>query len=131
MRWVVYERPVDGVRHALGEARFAAAMAEGRRMSVEQAIPAVLRAGPTPAAIARPSFPPDRRSADPLTPRELQVAALVARGLTDREIGEALVITAGTVGQHVVHILDKLGLRSRAQVAAWVAERGLHQSGRE
>ena len=50
---------------------------------------------------------------------------LIARGLTDREIGVELVIATGTVGQHVVHILDKLGLRSRAQVAVWVAERDL------
>jgi non-specific serine/threonine protein kinase len=45
--------------------------------------------------------------------------------LTNRAIAEALVITEGTAGIHVTHILDKLGFRSRAQVAAWVVERGL------
>ncbi|MBV9602846.1 MAG: response regulator transcription factor [Chloroflexi bacterium] len=60
-----------------------------------------------------------------LTPREQQVAALVARGLTDREIAEALIITEGTAGSHVGHILNKLGFRSRAQVAAWAAEHHL------
>ena len=37
--------------------------------------------------------------------------------------------TKGTVDSHVVHILDKLGFRSRAQVAAWAAERGLGRPG--
>jgi DNA-binding NarL/FixJ family response regulator len=60
-----------------------------------------------------------------LTPREQQVAALIAQGLTDRQIAEALVITEGTAGIHVGHILNKLGFRSRAQVAAWAAEHDL------
>jgi DNA-binding NarL/FixJ family response regulator len=53
------------------------------------------------------------------------VAALIARGLTNRQIGEALVITEGTVATHVVHIFDKLNFNSRAQVAVWAAERKL------
>ena len=65
------------------------------------------------------------QSASPLTRRELEVAGLIARGLTDRQIAEDLVITTGTASNHVVHILDKLGFRSRAQVAAWAVEHGL------
>jgi DNA-binding CsgD family transcriptional regulator len=57
----------------------------------------------------------------PLTPREREVAALVAQGLTNGEIAARLVIARRTATTHVVHILDKLGFRSRAQVAAWVA----------
>jgi non-specific serine/threonine protein kinase len=53
------------------------------------------------------------------------VASLLGQGLTNREIAEALVITEGTAGIHVTHILDKLGFRSRAQVAAWAVEQGL------
>ena len=60
-----------------------------------------------------------------LTPREREVAVLVARGLTNRQIADALVIAEGTAGVHVDHILNKLGFRSRAQVAAWAAEQGL------
>ena len=63
--------------------------------------------------------------ADPLTRREREVAALVARGLTDRQIAAELVITEGTVGVHLEHIFSKLGIRSRAQLAVWAAERGL------
>jgi DNA-binding CsgD family transcriptional regulator len=58
-----------------------------------------------------------------LTPREVEVARLVAEGLTSREIAEAMHISARTADNHVQHILDKLGLRSRSQVAAWVARR--------
>jgi DNA-binding CsgD family transcriptional regulator len=57
-----------------------------------------------------------------LTAREREVARLVAAGRSNREISDALVITEGTVEVHVKHILSKLGLRSRAQVAAWAAD---------
>ena len=50
---------------------------------------------------------------------------LVARGLTNRQIAAALVISERTAMKHVEHILDKLGFSSRVQVAAWAVERGL------
>jgi DNA-binding NarL/FixJ family response regulator len=58
-----------------------------------------------------------------LTAREREVAALLARGMTNRDIAGALVITEGTAEVHVKHILGKLGLKSRAQVAAWAKGR--------
>jgi DNA-binding NarL/FixJ family response regulator len=58
-----------------------------------------------------------------LSQREFEVAACVARGMTNREIAAELVIAEGTVASHMVHILAKLGLASRAQVAVWAAER--------
>jgi DNA-binding NarL/FixJ family response regulator len=64
---------------------------------------------------------PDHPSDDPLSPRECEVAALIARGLTNRHIAKELVITEGTAGLHVVHILNKLGFSNRAQAATWVA----------
>lgn len=57
-----------------------------------------------------------------LTPREREVARLVARGLSNREIAERLVIAKRTSDSHIEHILAKLGFSSRAQIAAWVAE---------
>jgi DNA-binding NarL/FixJ family response regulator len=60
-----------------------------------------------------------------LTPRQREVAALIASGLTNAQIAERLVISAGTVANHVEHILDRLGAQRRAQVAAWIAEAGL------
>jgi DNA-binding CsgD family transcriptional regulator len=56
-----------------------------------------------------------------LTPREREVAALLADGLTNSEIARRLVISRKTVAVHVSHILGKLEMTSRAQVAAWVA----------
>ena len=55
-----------------------------------------------------------------LTPREREVAALVIRGCSNREIGERLVISAGTAANHVASVLDKLGCRSRTQLLAAV-----------
>jgi DNA-binding CsgD family transcriptional regulator len=59
-----------------------------------------------------------------LTAREREVAVLVADGLTNRDIATRLVISEMTVEVHVKHILNKLGFRSRSQVAVWVAESG-------
>jgi DNA-binding CsgD family transcriptional regulator len=53
-----------------------------------------------------------------LTPRQREVAALIAGGLTNMEIAERLVLTPGTVANHVESILRRLGFRSRTQVAA-------------
>ena len=60
-----------------------------------------------------------------LTPREREVLRLVARGRSNREIGEALFVSPRTVEWHVGNILRKLGLRSRAAVAAHAARDGL------
>jgi DNA-binding CsgD family transcriptional regulator len=61
--------------------------------------------------------------ADGLTPREREVADLVAHGLSNRQIAEALVISEGTAEVHIKRILSKLGFRSRSQVAVWANER--------
>lgn len=60
---------------------------------------------------------------DPLSPREQEVARLVADGLSNRAIAAALVISERTAQNHVQHVLTKLGFANRAQVAAWVAGR--------
>ena len=57
----------------------------------------------------------------PLTRREREIAGLVARGLTNRQIGAALHISERTTENHVQHILTKLGLHTRTQIAAWNA----------
>ncbi len=60
-------------------------------------------------------------SAGPLTAREFEVARLIADGATNREIAERLVIAPKTASSHVEHILAKLGVNRRAEVAAWVS----------
>jgi DNA-binding CsgD family transcriptional regulator len=60
-----------------------------------------------------------------LSRREREVAALVARGLTNREIARTLVLSERTAENHVQHILTKLGFGARAQIAAWAVSEGL------
>jgi len=69
---------------------------------------------------------PDETSfhASVLTPREREVAALVARGLTNREIAAELVIAERTADTHVSNLLGKLGMKTRSQIAAWAVEHG-------
>ena len=62
-------------------------------------------------------------SAGPLTRREREIAGLIARGLTNRQIAAALHISERTAENHVQHILAKLGLHTRTQIAAWTAAR--------
>ena len=62
-------------------------------------------------------------SVSPLTKRELEIAALIAEGLSNRAVAEHLVISPRTVDGHVERILAKLGFGSRTQIAAWVAAR--------
>ena len=64
---------------------------------------------------------PPTRHASLLTNREQEIARLIASGLANREIAERLVISAKTVEHHVSHILDKLDLHTRAEIAAYVA----------
>ena len=66
-----------------------------------------------------------RQSSGGLSPREREVAALIARGLSNREIGAALSISEKTAANHVEHIMTKLDLRSRAQVAVWAVRQGV------
>jgi non-specific serine/threonine protein kinase len=54
-----------------------------------------------------------------LTPRQREVAALIALGLTNREIASRLVVAERTAEGHVQGILNKLGFYSRARIAAW------------
>jgi DNA-binding NarL/FixJ family response regulator len=61
--------------------------------------------------------------AGPLTPREREVAALVAQGLTNREIAGRLYLSERTAQNHVQHILTKLNLSNRSQIAAWITSR--------
>jgi NarL family two-component system response regulator LiaR len=62
---------------------------------------------------------------EPLTEREMETLRLIARGLTNQEIGEKLTISERTVGKHVSNILNKLHLANRTQVALYALRRGL------
>ena len=86
----------------------------GRTMPAQQAADLAL-------AVALGTAPRDADRSDqvPLTPRERQVAALVASGRTNRQIGRVLGISEKTTEVHLHHVMSKLDARSRAEVAAW------------
>jgi len=65
----------------------------------------------------------------PLSPRQLEVADLVAAGLSNRQIGERLVVTERTVETHLERIFARLEIQSRAQLARWVTEQELLDHG--
>ena len=73
-----------------------------------------------PQQASRPDF-------DSLTPREKDILRLIAEGLSNKMIGRKLDISDGTVKVHVKHLLKKLNLRSRVEVAVWAVEEGLHK----
>lgn len=64
-----------------------------------------------------------------LSPRELEVAGLIAEGLTNPDIAKRLFIAPRTAETHVENVLRKLGFRSRAQVAAWITAQRLETTG--
>lgn len=73
--------------------------------------------------LSRPSSRPP--TPDPLTKREIEVLRAVARGRTNREIGEELVVTEATVRSHVSNILGKLHLANRVQATLYALHEGL------
>jgi non-specific serine/threonine protein kinase len=102
-------------RGAIGEDAVREAWAEGSRLTPSQAIERALHPTPDPSAPASPKV------VDPLalSKREQAIATLVAEGLTNQQIATKLFISKRTVETHVQHIFNKLGVSSRASIAAW------------
>jgi len=108
-----------------GQAVFAAAWADGRRMPLEQMFEEALAATEPAPPVVPASTHRAEGQLGVLTAREREVAALIARGLSNRQIADELVIAEGTVNVHVSRILGKLDYRSRSAVATWAVEHGL------
>jgi non-specific serine/threonine protein kinase len=101
----------------LGESTYEQIYRSAMQFSADEAIAYALgTAGPHSAE--RPAG-----SESPLTPREEQVAEMIADGLSNKEISEQLVISQRTAETHAANILKKLGYVSRTQVAVWTTER--------
>jgi predicted ATPase/DNA-binding NarL/FixJ family response regulator len=108
---------------ALGPQDADALMHAGRTMPAHQAADLAM-------AVALGAAPgdQDRSHQVSLTPRERQVAALVASGRTNRQIGRVLGISEKTAEVHLHHVMSKLDARSRAEVAAWAVTHHLSQA---
>jgi predicted ATPase/DNA-binding CsgD family transcriptional regulator len=123
-----YEGRVRDARSMVGdEGTWERAWAEGKVMSADQAIEYAFSEELAPAPEERPSAGErtDEPLTNPLTRRELEVAGLVARGLSNRQIASELHLSQRTVENHIAKILRKLALASRAQIAAWAIEQRL------
>lgn len=107
------------LRSLLGDAGLASGMEQGARLDQESALRFVL--GSPQRASGEPTVEV-RGAPTPLTKREQQVAELVSRGLTNKEIASELVISVRTADTHVERILTKLGFTSRNRIAAWITE---------
>ena len=119
------ERDMAAARRRLGEQEWHSAWAAGHALSTERALELAVADDATTAHAPSAA----RREPGPvLSRREREVTALIARGLSNREISAALVITEKTVGSHVEHIMTKLGLRSRTRIAVWAVEHGMGSS---
>ena len=108
-----------GARKLLGKERFRDLFRRGSLLTLDEIVPIALEAdtdADPPAASVAPS---------PLTKRELEVADLVADGLSNPDIAARLFISVRTAQGHVENILRKLGFNSRSRIAAWVTERRL------
>ena len=129
--WQFMGTTLDGNQHVAGYHGTASADPAGAGRG---GVPGRLPPWPGPARRRRPRLRPAAAAGKaagkptapavsaeaPLTPRELQVARLIAGGRSNKEIAAELVISQRTAENHVEHILTKLGFTSRAQVAAWV-----------
>jgi non-specific serine/threonine protein kinase len=142
-----YRRTEADARANLGAARFAVAWAAGAAMSLDEAI----AYAPAPAAtsdparmsatIAYPTVPDEavgasspvsdhahRQDVGPLSPREREVVALIARGLSNREIATELVLSVRTVERHIENVYNRLGISGkagRAVVTAYALRHGV------
>ncbi|SDX03572.1 non-specific serine/threonine protein kinase [Saccharopolyspora shandongensis] len=113
-RYLAWHAEADArIRNALPTAELRAARTRGAEYTLDELIRFAL--GERPPA-------PSEEALVRLTPREREVARLVAQGLSNRQIAEQLVISKRTSDSHIEHILAKLGATSRAQIAVWVAE---------
>jgi predicted ATPase/DNA-binding NarL/FixJ family response regulator len=121
-RYLAAVRRLDKGTAALLWAR---GMALSPQAAIDLAIEQALRA---PLLYSTPASTSTSASPGGLTPRELQIAGLIASGRSNKAIGAELVISPATVARHVANIMAKLGFRSRAQIAAWIT--GSHLPGR-
>jgi predicted ATPase/DNA-binding SARP family transcriptional activator/DNA-binding CsgD family transcriptional regulator len=120
---------IQAARRKLGEVAWEVALAEGKAMTVEEAEAyAEGEERVRPRRVSALKAPQqDIHHDQELTRRQREIALLVARGLSNRQIASELTISENTVANHVAGIARKLQAPSRSRIAAWVTERGLRE----
>jgi non-specific serine/threonine protein kinase len=110
----LHQQTEQNARRELG-GRFDALFRRGTDTPLDQVVRAAIADADQLSAVAGPPA-----KTQPLTSREQEIAALVAEGLSNRQIAQRLVISKRTVDAHVEHIYGKLGVSSRVQLANWL-----------
>jgi DNA-binding CsgD family transcriptional regulator len=116
-----YEHTLSLICTGLTDSNFEAEQVAGRAFSLAQAVD---YARNLPLA----AIPTAQNKLGDLTTREREIAALIARGRSNGEIADELVVSKRTVEKHVANILSKLAFTNRAQIVRWAIEAGLVQS---
>jgi non-specific serine/threonine protein kinase len=118
-----YEHYLVRARDSLTESEFLAEEAAGQHLSLEQAVTDAEEVVLKAAAVRRV-----RQELDDLTPREREVAILIAQAKSNEEIAAELVVSKRTVEKHIANIRSKLGFTQRAQIVRWAIESRLINS---
>jgi predicted ATPase/DNA-binding CsgD family transcriptional regulator len=129
----IFEEYVSKARVALGP-QFDTAWAHGQGWSLDQALEQAFAFGADtkPAAVFQPvvdTTPPEPESSTLLSPRELEVLKVVARGLSNKEVAKELKVSAHTVKFHLNAVFNKLECRTRAQAVRIAFDQGLIKPG--
>jgi non-specific serine/threonine protein kinase len=117
-----FEGLVQRIQQQLNPEAFVREQAVGRGLGLEHAVDYALTRADSSDGTPRDAI---ESAPSALTQREHEVAVLVARGLTNKQIADALLLTRRTVGTHLEHIFAKLGVQARAEVAVWITRRSL------
>ena len=113
-----HERSVLIIVRGIGQKTFDTAYSRGRAMTIDEGVAFAVEDKP-----AHKLAPPVKSAPDTaITPRQLEIARLIADDLTNRQIADRLFLSERTVETHITNILNKLGLNSRIQLSRWIAE---------
>jgi predicted ATPase/DNA-binding SARP family transcriptional activator/DNA-binding CsgD family transcriptional regulator len=122
---LLFERSVAAARALLDEEAWESAFVQGMAMSAEEAAEYALSEKDPSERLPADEETDEPLTTDPLTAREREVAAMVAQGLSNRQIARELFLSERTIEVHVSKILRKLELTSRTEIAAWATEQRL------
>jgi predicted ATPase/DNA-binding CsgD family transcriptional regulator len=118
---------ISGVRSGMGEEAWDEAWRKGRAMTLDEAISYALKEGEKtdPLATSAPEEPAVDQAPLVLTLREEEVAAMIAQGMSNRQIAQELFLSERTIENHISKILRKLEFTSRTEIAAWATHQRL------